>query len=80
MRDNWTVYRDKWGAEVAAATIVRNPNLLQVPTRGYGSAETSDKETLVMSYVVAFTRPIGAPLLAILAGLLAYKPIVAMMN
>jgi len=77
VRDNFAVYEEKWGTLKAQATVVRNPNILQVPTRGYGSAETSDTETVVISYLVAFTRPFGKPLLATLFVLLAYKPILA---
>jgi hypothetical protein len=50
--------------------VKRNPNLLSVPTTGYGSAEGADKETIYLSYVIAYTRPIGGILLFTLFGLL----------
>jgi hypothetical protein len=78
VRDNWKVYEQKWGFDKAAATIVRNPNILQVPTRGYGSAETSEDETIYISYLVAATRPAGKPLLLTLLALLLYKPLVSL--
>lgn len=76
--DNFDVYKEIYGLEKATGLIVRNPLILQVPTRGYGSAETSGDETILMSYVVAATRPIGGPLLALLGFLLAYKPLIGL--
>ena len=76
--DNFEVYKEIYGLEKATGLIVRNPLILQVPTRGYGSAETSGDETIFMSYVVAATRPIGGPLLFLLGFLLAYKPLIGL--
>ncbi len=56
--------------------LIRNPSLFAVPVTGYGSAEAAGDETLVMSYVLDITRPIGKPLLLILA-LLLLKPAIA---
>ena len=60
------VYEEKWGFEKAVGVVTRNPNLLRVPVEGYGSAATSGEETVVLSYIIDITRPIGKPLLAIL--------------
>ena len=76
--DNFDIYKEIYGLEKATGLIVRNPLILQVPTRGYGSAETSGDETIFMSYVVAATRPIGGPLLFLLGFLLAYKPLIGL--
>lgn len=47
----------KFGAEEARAMVIRNPGLLSVkPT----NAEAADDLTMKLSYVVDFTRPIGA--------------------
>jgi len=76
---NYKIYCDKWGKEKATATIIRNPNILQVPSIGYGSAEAAEDETIYVSYIVAATRPFGKPLLATLLFLLAYKPVIAIL-
>lgn len=77
MTQVFEVYVKKWGFEKAREVCMRNPNLLAVPVRGYGSAEVAGDDAVAMSYVIAFTRPIGAPLLATLAFLLSYKPLIA---
>jgi hypothetical protein len=60
------VYVKKWGIEKATGVVVRNPNILFIPASGYGSAETAGDETVVLSYIINFTRPIGKPLLLLL--------------
>lgn len=60
----------------AVGMVKRNPNLFAVATEGYGSAEAScakggGKDMMSMSYVIAYTRPIGKPLLGLLALCLA---------
>lgn len=42
---------------------MRNPSLLSIRTTGYGSAEVSGDETVYVSYLIDFTRPIGKYLL-----------------
>ena len=69
-------FEAKWGFEKAKGVLVRNPSLFAVPVSGYGSAEKAGDETVVMSYVINATRPIGKPLLLVLA-LLLLKPVVA---
>lgn len=69
---NMNTYVDCFGLEDAIGMVKRNPNLFAVATTGYGSAEAScakggGKDMMTMSYVIAFTRPIGQPLLALLA-------------
>ena len=73
--DNFAVYQEKFGFEEAVGLITRNPNILSVPTSGYGSAEVAGKETIYMSYVIDITRPLGKPLIFLLFLLLA-KPFV----
>lgn len=73
--DNFAVYEGKFGFEEAVGLITRNPNILSVPTSGYGSAEVAGKETIYMSYVIDATRPLGKPLLFLLFVLLA-KPFI----
>mmetsp|Transcript_21777 Transcript_21777/g.36420 ORF Transcript_21777/g.36420 Transcript_21777/m.36420 type:complete len:224 (-) Transcript_21777:102-773(-) len=63
---NFEIYTETYGFDEAIGLITRNPNILAVPTRGYGSAEVAKEDAMAMSYVIAFTRPLGAPLLALL--------------
>lgn len=56
---------ENFGEESARAMVKRNPGLLFLKPYGQFSAETTDTATLVFSYVVAATRPVG-PLLQIL--------------
>jgi hypothetical protein len=60
------VFEGKWGFEKAVGVVIRNPALFTVATTGYGSAEVAGDDAVVMSYVINATRPIGAPLLALL--------------
>lgn len=75
IKANFDVFEKKFGEEKAIGLVQRNPNILSVPTKGYGSAEVAGDETIVMSYVLNATRPIGKPLLAILFLALA-KPVI----
>lgn len=78
MTEVFDIYvNEKWGFEKARDVCIRNPNLLAVPVRGYGSAEVAGDDAVSMSYIIAFTRPIGTPLLVTLAFLLSYKPLIA---
>eukprot|EP01038_Epipyxis_sp_PR26KG_P011984 gene11984-16042_t len=45
-KDNFDVFSEKFGEDGALGLITRNPLILGVPTRGYGSAETAGKETI----------------------------------
>lgn len=65
-KDNFAVYSEKYGEEKAIGLVTRNPFILSVPTTGYGSAETAGGETMVMSYIIAYTRPFGKIFLAAL--------------
>mmetsp|Transcript_35787 Transcript_35787/g.47239 ORF Transcript_35787/g.47239 Transcript_35787/m.47239 type:complete len:228 (-) Transcript_35787:553-1236(-) len=67
---NFEVFENTYGTEKALGLITRNPGILAVPTTGYGSAEVAGDDAIVMSYIIAFTRPAGAPLLLGLVGLL----------
>lgn len=69
------IFEAKWDFEKAKGLLSRNPSLFNVPTSGYGSAEVAGEETMVLSYVIDVTRPLGKPLLAILF-LLLLKPFV----
>ena len=70
------VLESKWGFEKAKGVVTRNPGILCVPAEGYGSAGDSGEDTVIISYIIDFTRPVGKPLLAILF-LLLLKPFVA---
>ena len=56
-------FSNKFGLEESKAMIKRNPNLLAVRPE---LAAKSDDSTMMMSYVVGATRPIGAVLLGLL--------------
>jgi hypothetical protein len=60
-RDNFgpslEAFGDKFGADEAREMVVRNPGLLSVKP---ANAEAADDLTMQLSYVVDFTRPIGA--------------------
>lgn len=70
------MFEGKWGFDKAKGVVIRNPSLFNVPVTGYGSAETAAEETIVISYVINATRPIGKPLLYTLF-LLLLKPFLA---
>ena len=53
--------------------VTRNPNLLCVRARGYGSAEKAGGDAMALSYVIDATRGKGQYPLAILALLLLSK-------
>jgi len=72
---NFEVFVGKWGVEKATGVVQRNPLLLAIPTTGYGSAEVAGDDAVVLSYVIAYTRPIGGVLLGLLFAALL-KPIV----
>jgi len=76
VRANYNIYVDKWGIDKAKGVIFRNPALLSVPPTGYGSAEKAGDETVVLSYAIAATRPIGGLLLGALFLALS-KPFIA---
>mmetsp|Transcript_3677 Transcript_3677/g.3812 ORF Transcript_3677/g.3812 Transcript_3677/m.3812 type:complete len:183 (-) Transcript_3677:58-606(-) len=80
MKANFAIYEEKFGFDQAVGVVKRNPNIMQVRTTGYGSAETVGPETVYLSYVVAFTRPIGGFLLAGLAFLLSYPTIAGFLD
>ena len=72
---NFNTYSNTYGVEEATGMLVRNPALFAVPTEGYGSAEKAAGDAMAMSYVIAFTRPIGGILLSIL-GLALLKGVI----
>jgi hypothetical protein len=72
---NFNVFKAKFGFEGAVGLITRNPNLLSIPTTGYGSAEVAGQDAVVLSYLINLTRPVGKPLIFILLALLL-KPFV----
>ena len=64
-----------WGKEKTTEVLLRNPNILSVATRGYGSLEASlskggGGDMVGASYVVAATRPVGKILLGLLGAAL----------
>lgn len=74
--DNFAVFEKKFGTEAAIGLITRNPNILSVPTTGYGSAEIAGNETIAISYLINATRPVGKLLIALLLLALS-KPFLA---
>lgn len=72
---NFNTYSNTYGVEEATGMLVRNPALFAVPTEGYGSAEKAAGDAMFMSYVIAFTRPIGGLLLGLL-GLALLKAVI----
>jgi hypothetical protein len=73
---NFAVFEGKFGFDGAVGLITRNPNILSVPTVGYGSAEIAGPETIALSYVINFTRPVGKVLIFLLLSALL-KPLLA---
>lgn len=69
----FAVFENTYGFEKALGLITRNPDILSIAPSGYASAEVAGDDAIAMSYLIAFTRPIGAPLLATL-GLLLVSP------
>lgn len=78
VRANLATYTGKWGEEKALGVVTRNPALLAIPTTGYGSAEVAGDDAVVLSYVIAYTRPIGGLLLGLLFAALASKAFTAL--
>ena len=71
LSDNLDLLNTSWGPEKAKQVILRNPNILSVATKGYGSLEASlakgnGNDIVAASYVVGFTRPAGPLLLSLL--------------
>lgn len=65
-------FGEKFGLEESKAMIMRNPGLLSSKRL---AAESADDLTMQLSYVVQFTRPIGAAGPIILVGLLCVPAI-----
>lgn len=61
-------FGEKFGVEESKAMIIRNPGLLSTKRLG---AEAADDLTMQLSYVVEFTRPIGAAGPIVLVALLS---------
>jgi hypothetical protein len=53
----------KFGIDESRAMIQRNPGLLAVKPTGSGGADTASDQTMIFSYLVAITRPLGPVLL-----------------
>lgn len=51
--------------------VIRNPALLSVPPSGPDGADQADGKAMVLSYVIAATRPVGKQLLGLLFLLLS---------
>ena len=51
--------------------VIRNPALLSVPPSGPEGADKADGKAMLLSYVVAATRPVGGQLLGLLFLLLS---------
>jgi len=64
------IYAEKFGEEETIAMLKRNPNLLGCRAEGPNSVEAGD-DVMVMSYIIAFTRPAGSFLLALLLSLVS---------
>ena len=59
--DNYEVYCAKWGEEKATGVVIRNPSILAVQPRGYGSsAEVAGEDPVVLSAELAAARGSGA--------------------
>ena len=74
------IYTEKFGKDESIAMLIRNPNLLGCSPDGPNSAQTAGDDTMALSYVVAFTRPLGPYLLGTLLGLLAFPSIEALIK
>ncbi|CAM9312898.1 unnamed protein product [Choristocarpus tenellus] len=57
-------FSEVFGADETVGMVTRNPNLLCVRPSGFGGAINAKDDTMYMSYVIAYTRPIGGILLA----------------
>ena len=58
--DNYEVSCEKWCEEKATGVIIRNPSILAVQTRGYGSsAEVAGEDTVVLSMLLASQDHMG---------------------
>ena len=73
VRANLATYTGKWGEEKALGVVTRNPALFSIPVSGYGSAEVAGDDAVVLSYVIAYTRPVGGLLLGLLFAALVSK-------
>uniref|UniRef100_A0A7R9UE42 PSI-F n=1 Tax=Pinguiococcus pyrenoidosus TaxID=172671 RepID=A0A7R9UE42_9STRA len=60
----YDVFCETFGEDKAKGMVRRNPNLLAVKPDGWGGATGAKDDTFYMSYVIAFTRPLGPVLLA----------------
>ena len=64
-------YCTNLGEEEATGMVIRNPALMGVPPSGYGGADKAGKDAVVVSYVIAATRPLGGLWLGLLFLVLA---------
>ena len=73
VKECFDIYTDTYGFDEALGMVARNPNLLCVRPRGYGSAEAAGGDAMALSYLIDATRGKGQYPLAILALLLLSK-------
>ena len=73
IKECFDIYTETYGFDEALGMVTRNPNLLCVRPRGYGSAEKAGGDAMALSYVIDATRGKGQYPLAILALLLLSK-------
>lgn len=71
------IYGDIFGKEEAKGMVQRNPNLLACKPF---TAEGAGDETMQMSYVIAFTRPIGNYAIVLLVALLSVPAFEGILN
>ena len=65
------------GEDEALGMVLRNPALMGVPPSGYGGADKAGKDAVVVSYIIAATRPLGGLWLSLLFLVLATPAIEA---
>lgn len=54
--ETFEAFSEVFGAEETKGMVTRNPNLLAVRPTGFGGAINAKKDTMQMSYVIAYTR------------------------
>lgn len=55
-RETFEAFTEVFGAEETKGMVTRNPNLLAVRPTGFGGAINAKKDTMQMSYLIAYTR------------------------
>jgi hypothetical protein len=71
-------FSKKFGNQESREMIQRNPGLLAIKATGAGGASTASDQTMIFSYLVAVTRPVGPILLYGTIFLVSYPFIAAL--